>query len=279
MNATNGKSLCVGRFAFMAPETMMVNGRGQSIYSTAVEAVPLPADGLDAYWTTRLKRMGPEPRVFELETGVKAAWSARNPQFPNILTIETAKPVEGAVLVAEREADAGKESIAETLVKVILRSYVPASGFGFCVGSGALTVDPSINETARLTLGGRDLPEMELQMETHTVGEPDLTTGSNVEEERAFVGGAGGTLRVLRDQTRAAAGLEGKEIWISAEFPGEKPGLRFSWHYPGVAASGVLPSIHVVASAPLERRSRLELLWESVMVSLQRIPLNPPSDK
>ncbi len=264
---------CVGRFSFAVPEAMNVTGRSQSMYRTNVSSVSLPAGDIDAYWTGRLSEMGTVLRRFDLEPGVKSAWSARNPVYPKILTLETVKPVSGGLIAADREADAGKEDVAEALVRDIINAYVPASDRGFCIGSGAITLEPSQNEQARLTLESSASPEIELRFETQTVREPDTKTYSDVDEERSVASAHGGTLTVLRDQQRSAAGLQGKEIWISATVPGEKPLVRFSWHYPGVGASGAQPSINIVGSAPVEKKAQLETIWETVLTSVRVVPL------
>jgi hypothetical protein len=272
-NTTIGRVQCAGRFSFVAPEAMDATGRSQSMYGTNVTTIPVPSGGIDAYWTSRLAQMVAVSRVFELLPGVKGAWSARNRAFPKLLTLEIVQPVSGGLILVDRQADAGKENTAETLVKAIINSYVPASDRGFCVGNGAITLGPSQNEQVRLTLGESGSPEIELRFETRTVREPDMKTYSDVDEEKSVASAHGGTLTVLRDQRRSAAGLPGQEIWIFAAVPGDNPGLRFSWHYPGVGASGTQPSINIVGSAPVEKKVQLEAIWESVLTSLRAVPL------
>jgi hypothetical protein len=273
-NSTTGRVQCAGRFSFLAPETMNVTGRSQSMYLTNVTTIPVPPGGIDAYWKDRLAQIGAlQPRVFALQADVKSAWSARNSTFPNDLTLEIVKPVNAGLMVVECEADAGKENIAETLVRDIVNAYVPASDRGFCVGNGAITLEPSQNEQVRLSLEGSGFPEIEIRLETRTVREPDMKTYSDVDEEKSLASEQGGTLTVLLDRQRSAAGLPGKEIWISFAAPGDKPNVRFSWHYQGVGASGTQPSINIVGSAPVEKKSQLEAIWESVLTSLRAVPL------
>ncbi len=275
-NTTNGQVQCAGRFSFLAPETMNATGRSQSMYLTSVTTIPIPTEGVDAYWKGRLAQIGTlRPRVFAPQPDVKSAWSARNSTFPNILTLEMVKPVSGGLIVIESEADSGKEEVAETLAKDIVDSWVAAGDRGFCIGNGAITLEPSQNEQARLALVDSSAPGVEIRFETRTVREPDMKTYSDVDEEKAVASGSGGTLDVLRDQRRSAAGLSGKEIWISLAVPGDKPGLRFTWHYPGAGASSTQPSINIVGSAPLEQKARLEAIWEEVLTSLRAVPLAP----
>jgi hypothetical protein len=272
-NTTTGQVQCAGRFFFEAPEAMNVTGRSQSMYGTNVTTIPVPSGGIDAYWAGRLAQMGAAQREFELQAGVKGAWSARNPVFPKLLTMEIVQPVSGGLIVVDRQADTGKESVAEKLVKAIIDSYVPTNDHGFCIGIGAITLGPSQNEQVRLTLGDSSAPEVEIRLETRTVREPDTKTYSDVDEEKSLASASGGTLDVLRDQKRSGAGLPGKEIWISLVVPGDKPGMRFTWHYPGIGASGTQPSINIVGTAPVEKKSQLEAIWESVLTSLRAVPL------
>lgn len=271
---------CTGRFRFIAPEEMDETGRGQSMYRTNIKTIPVPPGGVEAYWKVRLAQIGPvQPRRFEFQPDVRSAWSARNATFPNILTLEMVKPVSGGLLFVDREADAGKENLAETLVKDLVNSYVLATDRGFCVGNGAITLEPSQNEQARLSLAPKASPDIEIRLATRTVGAPDVKTYSDVDEERGVTSAAGGTLSVLRDQERSGAGLSGKEIRISAVIPGEKPSVRFTWHYPGAARSSTKPSINVVGTAPVDKQKQLEAIWETVMTSLRTIPLSPPPPK
>src|ERR1017187_9320243 len=96
-NTTTGQVQCAGRFFLEAPEAMNVTGRSQSMYGTNVTTIPVPSGGIDAYWAGRLAQMGAAQREFELQAGVKGAWSARNPVFPKLLTMEIVQPVSGGL--------------------------------------------------------------------------------------------------------------------------------------------------------------------------------------
>lgn len=275
-----GRVYCTGRFSFIAPEEMGETGRGQSMYRTNVKTIPVPPGGVEAYWKDRLARIGPvQPRRFEFQPDVRGAWYVRNATFPNILTLEMVKTVSGGLLVVDREADAGKEDLAETLVKDIVNAYVPAGDRGFCVGNGAITLEPSQNEQARLSLAPAASPDVEIRFATRTVREPDIKTYSDVDEEKELTSAHGGTLTVLLDRKRSAAGLSGKEIRISVAVPGDKPSLRFTWHYPGIGGSSTQPSITIVGSAPTGKQAQLEAIWETVATSLRAVPLSPAGSR
>jgi len=281
--SSNGNLHCAGRFSFLAPEEMRETGRGHSIYRTNVSTALVAPGGAQAYWNQRLAKIraieppteGDLPRTFELQPGVSAVWYVENRSFPDILTLESMEPLGDYVLVVDREADKGKESLAETLVKEIVGSYAPSTDRGFCVGQGAITLEPSRNEEASVSFAHATANGIEVRFETQTVHAPDTTTYSNVEEEKDFASSAGGSLTVLREEPRSAAGLPGKEIRISAAFPDEEPMVRFTWHYPGVGRSGEQPAIDLVGSAPADRQALLEKIWETLLNSLRAVPLAP----
>lgn len=278
--SSTGRAFCTGRFRFIAPEEMDETGRGQSMYRTNVKTIPVPAGGVEAYWKGRLAQIGPvRPQRFEFQPDVRSAWSIRNATFPNIVTLEMVKPVSGGLLLVDRDADVGKENLAETLVRDIVNSYVPTGDRGFCVGNGAITLEPSQNEQARLSLAPKASRDIEIRFATRTVGEPDMKTYSDLDEERGITSAHGGMLTVLRDQARSAAGLSGKEIRISVALPGDKSSVRFTWHYPGVGRSSTQPSINIVASGPIDKKTQLEEIWEAVANSLRAIPLASPGPK
>lgn len=270
---------CTGRFAFSAPEAMLVAGRSQSIYRTKIGSAPIPTEGAEAVWKARLAAAqaagGTSQRNLALQPGASAAWYVRSAAYPNILTL-TAMQVAGAhLLTIERDADAGREATAETLVKEILGAYQPATTSGFCIGAGAIMLRPSVNEQARLALGHAAQPDVELRFETRTVAQPDLTTHANLDEERQLAAANGGRLTVLGDAERTAAGLVGKEMRIALAVPGEAPVVRFTWHFAGVGASSTQPSVDIVGSARLEHQARLEAAWEAVLRSLRPVPPSP----
>ena len=286
MNTTSSGNLhCAGRFSFLAPEEMRETGRSQSIYRTNVSTVGVEPDGAQAYWHERLAQIraieppaGSESvilRTFELQPGVSAVWYVKNRAFPDILALESMMPLGLYVLAVDREAEQGKESLAETLVKDIVDSYAPSIHSGFCVGQGAITLEPSRNEQASVSFAHATANGLEVELETRTVPAPDTTTHTNVEEEKDLASSAGGSLTILRDEPRSAAGLPGKEIRISVAIPGDEPFIRFTWHYPGVGGSSEQPAIDLVGSAPADRQALLETIWETLLNSLRAVPLAP----
>ena len=191
----------------------------------------------------------------------------------DIRTLEAARSLDGHVLSVDREADAGKEAAAESIVKDIFDAWTSDTSHGFCVGYGSISLEPSINEQARLSLEHAAFPEVKLRFETRTVQEPDLKSYADADEEKGVASASGGTATVLADRRRAVAGLEGHEIWLLGAFPGEKSTVRFTWVYPGVGGSGTQPMITVVAMAPAERQNELQSIWETVLTSLRSVPL------
>jgi hypothetical protein len=279
-SSTSGRLHCAGRFAFVAPEEMRDTGRTQSIYGTNVSVIPVVPGGVDAYWKSRLAQIGAvQPRRFDFQPDVRSAWYIGSSTSPSLLTLEMVKPVDAGLLHVSRAANSGKEHLAESLAKDIVSAYVARTDRGFCLGSGAITLEPSQYEQARLVLASTVSPDIDIEIATRTVGEPDVTTYSNVDEETEVASSGGGTLTVLRNAQRSAAGLSGKEIWISVSAPDEMPMLRFTWHYPGIGGSSTEPSINIVGSAPQLKRAHLEAIWNSVLTSLRAIPLAPAEAK
>jgi hypothetical protein len=275
-------SECLGRFWFVVPGALAVTGRSQSIYRVDVSTIPLPAGGLDALWRERLARVNaltPPPgvaspviRTFELQPGVSGIWYFVNPDDDEELCLEALKPQSGYAVLASRRGAASKEAIVETLVKNVLDAYVPGTERGFCVGAGAITSEPGLNEYAGIALEHPTVPNFEVSIDTRTVKEPDTRAYSNLDEERQVTAGLGGTVEELRDQTRVVAGLEGKEIWASVDLPRETPFVRFTWHFPGVAEDSSRPMINIMGTAPTSRRAELEAVWEAVLRSFRPIP-------
>ena len=263
---------CSGRFTFVADAVNVVD-RSQSINRTNVITRAVPDGGIDRYWAERLAKTGSAQRPVELQAGVKGVWSARSAVFPKILTLETVSAVRDGLLIVDREADAGKESVAEALVRDIINAFVPSTERGFCVGRGAITLEPSQNEQVRLVLTKSETPDLEIRFQTRTVPEPDMTTYSDLDEEKSLIASKGGTLNVVRDSDRTVAAMNGREIWIAVDVPNEPPLVRFTWHYPGSAASAIRPAIDIVGTTSRERAGQLESLWESILGSLRSIPV------
>lgn len=271
--ATGAPRECVGRFSWLQSQPATVAGRSQSIYRTNISHLPVPPEGIDAFWAAKLAKLGAEHKGFSLAPQVMSSWSSRNPSFPAIRTLEVLKPVSGGILLADTEADAGKEEMTEGLMKDIINGFEPTTDYGFCIGGGAIMLEPSQFERAGLVLHLSAAPEVEIHFETRTVTEPDTTTYSDVDEEESLATAHGGKLVVLRNAERSVAGLTGKEIRISIASPKEQPLLRFTWHYPGIPGSSTNPAIDILAASPATDQAQLESAWESMLTSLRTVPL------
>ena len=276
--AISGNQQRAGRFYFTVPETMSLDGRSQIIYGTNVSTTPIPPGGALGHWDRHLEEIrgrGIEPaamRTFELQPGTSAVWYAEH-ESPNILTLETMTPKSDHLLLLDREAYAGKEAGAETLVRNIVNTYVQRAAYGFCVGYGSIAMEPSQTESARITFSRRNVPEFEIEFSTQTVREPDNQTYSDLDEEREIADAGGGQLTVLKEGVRRVAGLDGKQIWISLTVPGEPPTVRFTWHFAGEPGDSFHPMINILAMAPAAQRADLESAWETVLQSLRQVPL------
>src|ERR1051326_8800480 len=246
---------CIGRFQFSLPETLTVTGRKQTIYTVDVSTIASPPGGAMTVWNERMSRINalspPQgvnrvvARTFQLQTGVPAVWYFRSKESPELLALEAMKALPDHVLIVNRGADldaperqvilqGGGQEIVERLVKNVIDAYVPAATLGFCVGYGAITSKPSKNEETRIMLGHRSLGDLKIRIETHTVTAPDTRTYSDLDEESHQAAARGGQMTVMSEAARPVAGLPGKEMRISVASPGDRPFVRFTWHFSGV---------------------------------------------
>jgi hypothetical protein len=265
---------------------MAVTGRSQSIYAVAVSTVPLPPGGIQTLWNSRLAKVHPiavpnqsekdNTGTFELLPGTRAVWYLRDPASPRVRNIEAAKISGEFAVLANTSGETGKESIVEDLVRIVMNSYAPATSAGFCVGNGALTSAPSSEEESLISLTHKKIKDFQIAFSTRVVSRPDTRTYSDVDEERELAESNGGSLSVIREQKRTVAGLEGKEISISVNSPGEPPSVRFTWHFAGVPQNSFKPMINIVGSAPLPEQAQLQNVWDSLLQSIQSIPPASP---
>jgi hypothetical protein len=276
---------CIGRFYLAVPDVLLVAGRSQSIYRVDVDTVPIPSGGLQALWAATVAKFRPLPPsadldssdrpTFTLQPGVRAIWYIANPSSPEIRTLKGIKPVANHAVIAARSGETGRESDIEMLVKGVLDAYQPVTTQGFCVGFGSINSDPGVNEQTLISFDRKKIKDFEIRFETRTVSKPDTQTYSDVDEEKELMASAGGKLHVLRDHSRPVAGLEGKEIAISASAPGEPASLRFTWHFAGVPQNSSKPMINIVASAPVSQQAELEKIWDTLLNSIQTVPPSP----
>lgn len=279
-------SWCVGRFRFTTPDLMKMAGRRQSIYRVDAETVLLTSESADELWSARLARIGslkPPPAVsqviirnFQLAAGVPAVWYFPNSTFTHIHRVEAMKAAPGHALVLGVDAQAGKEPFAEQLVTNVMNAYVPGAEQGFCIGSGSITSEPGVNERALASFVHRDLPDFRVSFDTHTVREPATQHPlSDIAADKRQFEAAGGSLTVLRDTERTVADLRGREGRVSVVSPGEKPFVRFTWHFQGAAQRSDLPEILIDGFAPTEHQATLEVVWEVMLQSVRRVPPSP----
>lgn len=273
---SDGKEQCIGRFQFNVPAELSISGRSQSIYRVKVNTAPRPQRGLDDLLKEQVSRLGGGKatvvRTFDLEPGVRAAWYIEDPGKPQLRGLLAVKDGGDHAFVATRNGEASKSAGVESLVKTVVDSYVPAGRKGFCVELGAIVSEPGLNEETLIVFSDARVPELELEFSTRTVSSPDTTTYSNLDEEKTVAASHGGTLTVLRDQPRRVAGLQGKEIWMMAEIPQQKPLVRYTWHFAGVPQNSAKPMINIKGIAPSDKRGNLESIWETVLESIRAVP-------
>jgi type VI secretion system (T6SS) Tli4-like immunity protein len=276
---------CEGRFRFAVPGSFNVSGRSQSIYAVSVSTAALPPGGMDALWNARLARIRPPGasnasdqvvfRTFDLQPGSRAVWYARDPAAPRIRNLEAVMVSGNFAVLASRSGESGKESIVEDLVRLLLNDYAPSTAHGFCVGQGALTSPPSSDEESLISLSHKKSQDFQIKFSTRVVSRADKTTYSDVEEEREVAESGGGSISVIRDQSRSVAGLEGKEIEISVKVPGDPPFVRFTWHFAGAPQNSFKPMINIVGTAPLPQQAELQRFWDLFLQSMEPVPPSP----
>jgi hypothetical protein len=265
---------------------MELAGRSQSIYRVEVSTEFIPPGGAQVEWAnriSRLKGLKPPPgasdviiRTFELAPGVQAVWYFTDVAFAELRELEARKFVGDQIVLARRGVEAGGETDIERLVRNVINAYVPGDEHGFCIGAGAITSEPGINEQALARFVHRKLPEFEMSFDTHTVREPATQhpLSDIAADQRAFEA-AGGSLTILRDTERTVAEIPGREGRISVVSPGENPFVRFTWHFAGVAQRSDLPEILIDGFAPTEHEATFEAVWEAMLQSVRRVPLSP----
>jgi|SRR6266436_1530807 len=276
---------CVGRFRFAVPDSFVVSGRSQSIYGVSISTSPLPPGGFDAFWTSRLARIRPPGlskeseagafRAFDLQPGSRAVWYLRDPASPRIRNLEAGMASGGFAILMSRSGEAGKESIVEDLVRLLLNDYVASTSHGFCVGQGALNSAPSSDEESLISLTHKKSQDFQIKFSTRVVFKPDTTTYSDVEEEKEVAEAGGGSISVARELSRPVAGMEGKEIGISVKVPSDPPFVRFTWHFVGVPQNSSKPMINIVGTAPIPQQAELQKIWDSFLQSVEMVPPSP----
>lgn len=275
--------IAIGRFNVKVPDEMNLNYREQSIYGLNINTVPLPEDGIAAAWAKQMQEISaikpPEGikqalvKEFELLPGVKAAWYRDNAYYPKSRMLVVMQQWDNHILVAQRDAQEGKEEIAEELMSSIIQSYQANQSKGFGVGDGAILEGPSLSESTRLYLkhkGGKDIA---IHYNTLTVHEKSYTKEKDLDEEKGFAKATGSKLKVLKKQKRAIAGIKGKEIWVSMSTPKEGTFIRFSWDFIGVSRDATKPSISISLKTTESDLKVLEGIWEQLLNSITARPL------
>ena len=184
------------------------------------------------------------------------------------------KPLADHVLLMARSTDAGKENLVETLLQKVAGAYVTGHTRGFCVEHGAITGETGENEQAGVSFAHRSLPDFEITFDTHTVREPSrMHPLSEIDDFKAQFEPEGVRLKVLKDESRIVAGLNGRESIVSLAEPGTSPLMRFSWHFPGAPLRSDQPEILIKANARQVDQTELRAVWGKFLESLRQVPI------
>jgi Tle cognate immunity protein 4 C-terminal domain len=269
---------CVGRFLFRTPPEFHETARLQSMYRTKMSTQAGNAAQGREYWSKRLASLFDSAKstaqsqafqTLDLAQDIHAVWYSGNSTFPNIRTIEAMKQFRDHIFILSREAENGKEEVAQRFARDIFAGYEPESDKGFCIGRGSIILEPSRNEETRLAMSSDVAPTLELVFATRTASAPDLSTYSDTDEESQVARAHNGNLTVLRNDQRTVAGLIGKELRIRVVVPGESPLTRYTWHFPGQPGRTNRPVIDLVGTVSGERAVDLDRAWEVVLGSLR----------
>jgi hypothetical protein len=276
---------CIGRFQLTVPDPMVVAGRSQSIYDVDVRTLLIPPGGIDVLWNARLAKIRPiapdkefHPasfRTFELLPGTRAVWFIGNPSSPQLREIEALMPSGNHAVLIVTGGEAGKEPVVENLVRIVLNSYVSSTTQGFCVGDGAVTSVPGVDEQTLISLDHMKVEDFEIRFETQNISGEGAEAYSDQGEEKETSHSGDARMSVLRDGPRVVAALEGKESEIFLAPPQESALVRLTWHFPGVPGNTSKPMINIVAMCPAKYRAELEKIWDALLNSVQPVPPSP----
>lgn len=280
--------LRIGRFRFVAEAGLALKGRSQGMYRADAGTTAIAPGGAEAWWAARieaLRRGKPPPgaadvviRQFTLAPGVPAVLHHASADTARLQTVLAMKAFDDHVLHVARQTEVAGVADIEKLVRAVVEAYVPAGREGFDIGHGCLTAGPATNEEAQLRLVHATLPDLVIDVDTRTVRAPQKTDPlQDVDHDRQLFASGGGSLTVLRNQPRSAAGLAGMEGRLLLKDPSSRTGggslLRFSWRHPGVPGQALAPAVNLVATARPPDQATLEAAWERLLGSLQTLPL------
>ena len=278
-SAEIGGRVRIGRFSFEPPPGTVVSGRGQSIYRIELETLVATQElSVEAQWRGRVEAWDPQDvvRAWELRPGVPAVWRRWNPDDPELLSLTVLIPAEDHAVVAERGCQAGREADVERMLDMLVDVYRPGGTSGFCIGRGAIVSEEGQNEEARVVLR-QTQAGVNLEFQTDVVLRPaDTSPPDDLAEIADAVAAARGEIVVTADRTREAAGLGGREAFVTLSLPGQEPQVRASWRFPGEPLSSTRPEITVIATAPLARKRELAGVWNGVLMSLRQTPTAAP---
>ncbi|MFN0101335.1 MAG: hypothetical protein ACKV2U_04510, partial [Bryobacteraceae bacterium] len=242
----------VGRFRIARPPSMQMVSRMQSIYGVDVWA----ADGDQPPWPERLAALGPKILSRrDLGAGIEAVWYKEGED--HLIDAHKGK------VWAHRGAPEGKESGAEELVRDVINSYREGARNGFSIGPGAIVIETSLTESARIRWKNETAV---MEFSTRTVSESNSKKFFDIDAESELVSLAGGSLTVLSERALTIAGFAGQELQLEFVTPKEGKRVRFVWHFPGEPRIATKPSITLTATAASPPAS-LEAIWQPVVQS------------
>ncbi len=261
---------CTGRFGYALPQgfTRSVGERLIYLLNVSSEAIQPGEDTRNIFNRKRAKLMsGPhagEVLEFDMPGLGPAAWLATSTALPEEVTVLAMKPLPaGHLLLLDTDLDVKKKDLAQKFIVEIANTYVPHTTDGFCVGTGAFVIRPSMNERALDSFTAAN--GVDIQVQTETVSQPDDGESSSGDLPP-------GGKRLLK-QKRRVGGQKGIETRVQLAASDDGPHLIYMWIFAGAAADGGAPRIRLVASGEVAHAPELNAAWETLLASWTQRPL------
>lgn len=260
---------CVGRYGFSLPAGFVESERSGVIYR--VEVGPQAAAPEQALRAALKGRPILEEGV--LGARIPSVWIEVRALRATRRQLLVAAPAGDHTLMLTATASAGRERVAEQLVRNILAAYRPGVARGFCIGPGSIVSEGSRNERAGLTLTSSVAPGLELRLSTETVVMPQPDHPFVQYAEMApELARRGQQLKVLEHRPSRVAGVDGIDGRISLTDEDGRTTRRYLWFHAGAPARSEDPALSIHAEAPEALHDALDAAWTMVLQTFKRLP-------
>ena len=267
--AQSGEQHCIGRFSLTAPPGWEVAGRTQKMYLTElVDDLPAYiAENQDRDRITPVMRNGasaesrPFIRTFGVgdNKGLAKTFGYGDVHSANLQLSVLMGPPDSPLLMVILVSAGNEDKIGNILATKIATGYKPGARTGFCLTHGAMTLEPSSNETVSLTLTNSAFPDASIRLSTQTISKsrrdgPLMDIAGDIRAMR----GTGTTLTSLGEHSRKVAGRKGHDGRTQMTEPGKEPVLVYRYFDGGVAGDQTAPEMIISLDGPASNREGLE---------------------